>query len=346
MKTSRKNGTKVKKAGKLASAAIRLASRGYAVVPMYTATSGECSCFKGRNCPSPGKHPSTAHGVRDASVKKSQSRRWWRSAPNGNIGIAVGASKLLVLDVDPRNGGAETLVALTEKLGPLNAKVSADTGGGGQHYYFAAPAFAIRKHNAGKILGTGVDILAGNSIAISPPSVHALGGAYRWHDGKSLLEAVPGKLPKTWRAFIRSQQELVKTESGQTTTTEIKEGSRNSELTSIAGTLRNAGIGEESTLAALREENKRRCRPPLIDTDLKKIAKSIGAKPVLAKGAAAGDVAARAMQLTLDQHFSGGKHLMSCDDGQFWHYNGKHWKPISDASVRSRCLKVIQNMPS
>lgn len=54
----------------------------------------------------------------------------------------------------------------------------------------------------------------------------------------------------------------------------IMEGARNATLASLAGSMRQRGMSEAAILAALREEN-RRCRPPLEDEEVERIAKSI-----------------------------------------------------------------------
>ena len=86
---------------------------------------GKCSSmldwaflYAERSCPvfpcSPhGKRPLTPHGFKDATTDPTQIRRWWKQWPDANIGIPTGkASGLLALDVDPRNGGFESLEAL------------------------------------------------------------------------------------------------------------------------------------------------------------------------------------------------------------------------------------------
>ena len=62
---------------------------------------------------------------------------------------------------------------------------------------------------------------------------------------------------------------------GSSITAEIKEGSRNSTLTSLAGTMRARGMTEESIYAALLAENNARCNPPLDEAEVKKIAHSV-----------------------------------------------------------------------
>ena len=85
--------------------ALYYASRGWPVLPLYSVEGGRCTCGDAA-CRSPGKHPRTQHGVKDASAKSRQINLWWRWWPSANVGIATGVtSGLLVLDIDPRNGG-------------------------------------------------------------------------------------------------------------------------------------------------------------------------------------------------------------------------------------------------
>jgi len=50
---------------------------------------------------------------------------------------------------------------------------------------------------------------------------------------------------------------------GSSIIVEIKEGNRNSTLTSLAGTMRARGMTEEGIYTALLAENNARCNPPL-----------------------------------------------------------------------------------
>jgi putative DNA primase/helicase len=51
------------------------------------------------------------------------------------------------------------------------------------------------------------------------------------------------------------------------------------------------------------------------------------------------------MQLVLDRHFNGGKHLMLPTDGRFWHYDGRLWRVVQDQWVSGKVLEVIQSNP-
>jgi hypothetical protein len=71
-------------------------------------------------------------------------RRWFERWPDANIGVVTGAvSGIVVLDVDPRHGGEESLVAWEMRHGPLPVTVEAITGGGGRHLYFSPDDIAI-----------------------------------------------------------------------------------------------------------------------------------------------------------------------------------------------------------
>src|SRR5262245_28545135 len=95
-------------------AALAYAHRGWSVLPVHTVTNGQCTCGN-VTCASPGKHPRTAHGVKDATSDEATIRQWWSQWPKANIGIATGAiSGLVVLDIDPRHGGDESLQQLIQ----------------------------------------------------------------------------------------------------------------------------------------------------------------------------------------------------------------------------------------
>jgi hypothetical protein len=55
----------------------------------------------------------------------------------------------------------------------------------------------------------------------------------------------------------------------------ILQGDRNGTLTSLAGSMRRRGMSERAILAAILEENRRRCSPPLEDAEVKQIAASV-----------------------------------------------------------------------
>jgi Bifunctional DNA primase/polymerase, N-terminal len=86
------------------------------------------------------KTPLTQHGFKDAMVDPAIIKTWWSGWPEANIGITTGlTTRIIVLDVDHRHGGDDTLSALEEKHERLRGAPTVITGGGGLHLYFAYP---------------------------------------------------------------------------------------------------------------------------------------------------------------------------------------------------------------
>ena len=152
-------------------------------------------------------------GMLDATLDEETIRAWWRAAPDAGIGIALAPSGLVAVDVDPRNGGAETFEALQADHGSLRSDVMAFTGGGGEHHVFAVPD-AMRLRLPGT-LGPGVDLKANGYIAVEP-SIHPSGKQYGWEGSSNPLEgSVPSPLPD-WMRSLRV--ELTSTKAAPTDT--------------------------------------------------------------------------------------------------------------------------------
>jgi hypothetical protein len=127
-----------------------------------------------------------------ASSEPDRIREWWQRWPEANVAILTGQG-LLVIDVDPRNGGDESLRALEDKFGSLGAP-TVRTGSGGTHYYFHYDrAIAIRCNHNTK-LGAGLDVKGERGYVVAPPSNHASGGRYGWLVDEHDFPEAPGWL--------------------------------------------------------------------------------------------------------------------------------------------------------
>jgi hypothetical protein len=295
----------------------------------------------------PGKHPMTAHGVNDATTDRNRINTWWTESPNANIGIATGSEAgILVLDIDPRNKGKETLARLKKEVGPLPDTVTALTGGGGRHLVFQHPPFPVRKDTSGKLFGPGIDVLCDGCIMIAPPSRHVTGKRYRSVKGKAYRNREPAPFPQPWLDRLRGGAPAqAKTNSLPAAQVDglITEGRRNNYLTSLAGTLQRSGVSPEALVAALAAENLAKCSPPLDPAEIETIVGSVTKYPALPGGD--GDAAEQLMQLVLDRHFNGGNHLMLSTDCQFWHYDARLWRVVQDQWVSGKVLEIIQANP-
>jgi hypothetical protein len=137
-------------------------------------------------CEPGGKAPLTYNGFWDATTDARRIRAWWGRWPDANVGVPTGRrSGLLVLDVDPRDGGAEGLAELEVAGGPLPETAKARTGGGGTHVFFAYPVGEEVRSSAGR-LGPGLDVRGEGGYVVVPPSRTL--SAYEWLDRLPLAD--------------------------------------------------------------------------------------------------------------------------------------------------------------
>ncbi|MDP8974102.1 MAG: bifunctional DNA primase/polymerase [Actinomycetota bacterium] len=138
-------------------------------------------------CEPGGKRPLTYNGFFDATTDIGRVKDWWDRWPDANVGVPTGkGSGLLVLDVDPRDGGPESLAALERENGPLPETARARTGGGGVHVFFRYPAEKEVRNSAGW-LGPGLDVRGEGGYVVVPPS--RTQGDYGWIDRSRPVEA-------------------------------------------------------------------------------------------------------------------------------------------------------------
>ena len=152
-------------------------------------------------CVEGGKKPLTSNGFKAASTASSEIDAWWQQWPDANIGIATGASGLVVIDVDSGKPGCEW-DELVARLGKLPETPTARTPSGGYHYYFEAHEGVEVKSNAGK-LAAGVDIRAHGGYVIAPPSEgEIVDSTYQWINNTTTLAS----LPQAWLDAILEAQ--------------------------------------------------------------------------------------------------------------------------------------------
>ena len=105
---------------------------------------GRCLCGK-ISCGSVGKHPHSKlapKGFKNATIDEAIITKWCTNGEAINIGIATGKkSHLVVLDIDPKNGGDKSFEDLEAKYGKLDT-LEVTTGSGGKHLYFSYPNMA------------------------------------------------------------------------------------------------------------------------------------------------------------------------------------------------------------
>ncbi|WP_250548738.1 bifunctional DNA primase/polymerase [Pseudonocardia sp. H11422] len=161
--------------------ALDYAAGGAAVIPLHSPTDAGCSC-RGRDCRNIGKHPRTLAGKDDATTDPETIARWWGMWPDANIGIRP-TPGLVVVDIDPRNGGDVQFDAMQQRYGQLPRTRTARTGSGGGHLWFRLCG-DLRGQ-----LAPGIDIKTSAGYVVAPPSLHASGGVYTWTDAGPIAPA-------------------------------------------------------------------------------------------------------------------------------------------------------------
>jgi len=240
----------------LLTAALAYAARGWHVFP----------------CRPRGKAPLTEHGFKDATTDPAGIRAWWGRWPQANVGVATGASALVVVDVDNKDGqpGLESWRDVLAEYGRgIGETVSSETPTGGLHLVYSADGRHVR-NSAGK-LGPGLDVRADGGYFVAPPSVHPNGGTYCWALGCSPDDLPPLPLPEALVQLLAEAEAKRAEPIGD----EIPQGQRNETLVSLAGSMRRRGAGEAAILAALRATNEEQCQPPLSDTEVVALAKGV-----------------------------------------------------------------------
>ena len=260
--------------------ALDYAGFGWPVLLLHSIDGGRCTCGRS-DCHSVAKHPRTEHGLRDATTDQSIMRSWWSRCPNANVGILTGQrSGFVVLDVDPQHGGSKTLSDLEGRFGRLPKTLVSRTGNGGRHILFQHPGYYVKTKQGA--LGAGLDIKGDGGYIVAPPSLHRSGQHYRWEGSGPLSAFQIAPLP-AWIVKRLEKAEGKQPGKARTSAQRIPEGQRNTALTSLGGAMRRQGMCQEAIESALLAENRRRCTPPLSDTEVKRIAASVARYPEASK---------------------------------------------------------------
>jgi hypothetical protein len=246
-------------------AALRYGAGGYHVFP----------------CNPRGKTPLTRNGFKDASIDKRRILHAWDRVPDANVGIACGASNIVVLDIDAKAGadpreiidqldlGAHPIVLTGEAPDRDVEHPNSLSGVRGAHVPFRGAT------RTGGTTIPGVELRAAGAYVIAPPSVHPSAVAY-----EGALPAVrdlgelPGSvaiMPATPAAGAAAPAEvwLSMLRDG------VPAGGRNKQLARLIGHLLRRYIDVDLAAELVHLINATKCTPPLPADEVDRIFDSI-----------------------------------------------------------------------
>jgi len=249
--------------------ALELAGVGFNSLPVHCIADGLCSCGND-NCTKQGKHPKRNNWKCTATKDPFKLSEIFASN-DSNLGIVTGhKSKLIVIDIDPKNGGDDSYLKLVKDHGALDQHtLVSNTGGGGFHLYYKYTGNQIGNYH-GTVFGNGVDVKGNGGYVVGAPSNHISGGEYCWRDGFYLPAELPLDLEQVLLDYKGTQARSKRYEQ-----TDIVSGNRNISLAGIAGRYRAKGMELAQLEAQLLKDNRERCKPPLPEKEVQAIAKSI-----------------------------------------------------------------------
>jgi hypothetical protein len=183
---------------------------------------------------------------------------WSKWATKYNVGGVLGRCEPPLAVVEPDT--PEARAKLLELFGGEWPNVpTVETGGRSLHFYFLANGAAAASRD-------GLELRAGNQQCVLPPSVHPESRRpYTWREGRELWAAPLVAVFEPVLAYFAEKQPAA---TAAPVGDEIYEPGRHRALLSLAGTMRRRGLGFDEIAAALRETNRRRCKPPLGDEEV------------------------------------------------------------------------------
>lgn len=238
---------------------------GWQPIPVYYAVNDICSCRLGAACQAKGKHPIPPGWQKDA-IDEDELERYWLQNEHYNIGLVTGQrTNLVVLDIDVKHNGYESLSDLETKHGALPKTITANTGGGGKHFFFQYPAGMLIPNKGN--LCPGLDIRGEGGQVVAMPSYHNDSkNRYTWAKGLTPSDIVAAPMPEWLIGLIQDQESVwvSSIQTGEETANTYYGGTRNNSLFRMGCRLRVIkDLNPEELGRMLHDLNQSKCQPPL-----------------------------------------------------------------------------------
>jgi hypothetical protein len=254
--------------------------------PVFTEDGVECSCRRGINCHSIGKHPVHDYGYIDPFNYERMKDRYleeFKNNPDLNVGFKVMGYS--VLDVDNKNAGDQSLAHLLREYEINMENVISVKCSNGQHIY----ASNTHLKNTAGVVGNGLDVRSEGGFVVAPGSVHKSGTLYQWNEIGEVAT-----MPNDWFCTETEESEISSGKKSSNRSNQaagkqlkviklpkdltdyvIKEGYRQSTLFKWACRERGNGANAEQLfdrLVTIRDTYCEEGREPVTDEEVREIA--------------------------------------------------------------------------
>ena len=257
--------------------ALLYASYGWKVIILHgIAPDGGCTCKKGKQCGSAGKHPRPTAWQHEATDDEDKIIEWFERWPNSNVGVKLGDDSQIV-DIECDSPEAEE--ELQKLFGTDSLITPTFKSSKGHHRLFLYDnELPSQAHFGWKQIDFKLGGGNGGTQSVFPPSKHVSGIKYEWVKGLSPSEVEPMRIPESVIIKIANLSNGGDAQRPSLDATEhevVLAGERDNTLTRFAGKFRSFGLDAVEIEAALTAVNQRRCRPPLDARDIARIANSV-----------------------------------------------------------------------
>jgi hypothetical protein len=266
--------------------------------PVFTEDRVVCSCRRGINCPSIGKHPIHRYKYIDPFNYEGMKDRYlkeFENNPDLNVGFKVMGYS--VLDVDNKNAGDQSLAHLLREYEINMENVISVKCSNGQHIY----ASNTHLKNTAGVVGNGLDVRSERGFVVAPGSVHKSGTLYQWNEIGEVAtmpndwfytETEENEISSGKKSYNRSNQAAGKKlkdiilPKNLTSDYVIKKGDR--ELTLFKWACRERGNGANAEqlfdrLVTIRDTYCEEGKEPVTDEEVREIAESASLFPTNAQ---------------------------------------------------------------